>query len=80
MNEKTMIWVDGKLVEGELYHHNCTVCGQKYRDSSEEPFLCGGCEEEYSEWIEENGFVIGEFDVKGAPDVWKGTKWEKMNG
>jgi Zn finger protein HypA/HybF involved in hydrogenase expression len=79
MAEKTWVWKSGQLVEGEPYTHKCKVCGQDYRDTSEDPFLCVDCENEYADWIEENGFVIGVFDVKGAPDVHKGTKWERMN-
>lgn len=78
-----MIWKDGQLVEGEMYTHECKVCKAQYEDTSDEPFICVDCEDEYAEWLEEMGYVVGEFDCYDhpnfKPDAHKGTKWEHMN-
>lgn len=80
--EKTMVWKNGQLVEGEPYTHSCLVCEQEYTDTSDTQFICVDCENEYAEWLDENGLVVGEWDDKHhpkyQPDALKGTKWEKM--
>jgi len=71
------------MMEMKMYQHTCKTCGAPYEDSWEVRFICTDCENEYAEWIEEKGLVIGEFDCKShpnfQPDVHKGTKWEHMN-
>ena len=66
-----------------IFKHTCTVCNTPYEDTINMQYLCTDCENEYAEWIEEKGLVIGEFDCfdhpNFQPDVHKGTKWEHMN-
>jgi hypothetical protein len=62
------------------YVHECLVCKEKYEDGIDFQFACTDCENEYAEWLEEKGLVVGEWDDKDhpkyQPDALKGTKWE----
>lgn len=65
--------------------HKCTckVCKEGFMDTWEDCFICTDCDNEYAEWLDEKGLVVGEFDAYDhpnyQPDVHKGTKWEMLN-
>lgn len=65
------------------FQHTCKVCNKPYEDNIDWQFICTDCENEYAEWLDEMGYVVGEFDdrthPKYVPDCHKGTKWEHMN-
>jgi hypothetical protein len=62
--------------------HLCKVCSKPYEDSVDEAFMCANCEDEYSIWLEDQGYVIGEFDdirhPNYVPNPRAGTKWEVL--
>lgn len=66
----------------KIFTHTCKVCEKDYKDSIEEQFWCSDCDNEYAEWVEQKGYVVGEFDDRSHPNYVieprKGTKWEKM--
>jgi protein-arginine kinase activator protein McsA len=74
---------NGKMVTVTLHEHTCKVCGETYEDTLDEQFWCTDCDNEFAEWLDEMGYVVGEFDTYDhpnfKPDALKGTKWERMN-
>lgn len=56
----------------------CRVCGTECGD-----LICADCDNEYAEWLDEMGFVVGEFDAYDhpnfVPDPRKGTKWAVLD-
>jgi hypothetical protein len=67
----------------EIHQHTCKVCKKPYEDLIDEAFWCTDCDNEYADWLDEMGLVVGEFDDRMhpnfQPDVHIGTKWEHMN-
>lgn len=52
----------------------CRVCLEECGD-----MICSKCDNEYAEWLETMGYVVGEFDDKNHPNYIEkphaGTKW-----
>lgn len=55
----------------------CKICKTGAPD-----FICHNCDNEYAEWLEEQGLVVGVFDDPRHPgyvaEPHKGTKWEAL--
>jgi hypothetical protein len=47
----------------------------------EDLHICTDCDNEFAEFLEQRGLVVGEFDNRShpnfQPDALKGTKWDK---
>jgi hypothetical protein len=82
MSETRTVEFNGKMVKVEIFTHTCKVCEKSYEDTLDEQFWCSDCDNEYAEWLDEMGYVVGEFDAYDHPNFvaepHKGTKWEKM--
>lgn len=65
------------------YEHKCKVCGEVYFDIIDMEHICTDCDNEYAEWLDEMGYVVGEFDRYDSPNFVpkprKGTKWEALD-
>lgn len=83
MSEKRTVQFNGKTMEVEVFTHTCKVCERTYEDTIDEAFWCADCDNEFAEFLDANGLIVGEFDdrshPKFKPDALKGTKWERMN-
>jgi hypothetical protein len=64
----------------EMKRAKCPYCGETYEDIVEGIDICIECENEYAEFIDSKGWVVGEFDCFShpdyVPDAFKGTKWD----
>ena len=65
------------------FEFTCRVCNEGYEDSIDMEFMCVDCENEYAEWLDEKGFIVGEFDAYDhpdfVPDPHAGTKWAVLD-
>ena len=67
-----------------MTEHNCTChyCKASFKDSIEGLDICTNCENEFAEYLDAKGLVVGEFDDRShpnyQPEPFKGTKWERQ--
>lgn len=58
----------------------CGWCGTRFEDTIEGLDMCVDCENEFAEFLDSKGLVVGEFDDRThpnfQPDALKGTRWE----
>lgn len=78
MNEREQLkkWIESR----EEHTCTCVYCKEEFVSPFKDFTICVDCDNEYAEYIDSKGWVVGEFDCFDhpdyVPDAFKGTKFD----